>query len=94
MIDIIEKSLIDSGWYRKTSIMGSFYKSDFHIEQWCDNLFLHCDGFELATTNNSHWYKIKNVPIDVFLGIVCGEPEKILVKFENWYTAKILEELG
>lgn len=88
----IKKSLIDSGWRRKKSSM-SFYKSDCRIEQWYDNLFLHCGDFDLATTKDSHWYKIKNVPIDVFLDIVCGDPEKIRVKFENWYTAKILEEL-
>jgi len=91
IIDII-KTLTDNGWVRGSSI-SVFCKSDYCIERWCDYLFLHCNGFDLAATNDSHWYKIKNVPIDVFLDIVCGEPEKIRVKFENWYTAKILEEL-
>ena len=90
MIDIVEKSLIDSGWRRKSY---GFYKSDYRIELWCDNLFLHCNSFDLVTTNNCHLYKIKNVPTDIFLDIVCGEPEKIRVNFENWYTEKILEEL-
>ncbi len=86
----IEKSLINSGWHIKSY---KFYKSDYRIEQWCDYLFLHCGGFEFATTNNCHLYKIKNVPTDIFLDIVCGESENIRVKFENWYTEKILKEL-